>query len=289
MKVRSAHRHAEPPELVDTDELAQMLAEDAGPPYVDRRRQVRRTGRRGARVALAVAGVAAVAVAAGVAVSAVVDDSRPTAALTATPRGGGQGNGLVYCPPSVLWGDDVYFRADLADVVSPADRLGSGVIPDCNDATSAAEVTGTETTVFAVEGVPPSVAVTRAGDTQAAYIGRGYFTVLAGFPLRPDDAKPVDELAGCSETETVRFTGTARIFPPQQLDVRLAEASDTLGRAGGALVRNVRVDSSTVVRMTDAHGVPHIRDGAAVTVTAERCLSGDGRGRLVARLIEGRA
>lgn len=189
-----------------------------------------------------------------------------------------EASGPPACAARVTWNGTVYYGETFSSLPSATLMLGIGGRPTCRDFNGGEAGASSTVEVRRLIGVDPRVAVAVKGESEHAYLVRGYFVQLPSHPLHrslPPWQRSRSELKGCAATRPVEFAGTVRSITGAGIGV-------WRGRREAFLF----VDHFTRVRGLERNGLPYVAPGQRIAVDAIACLWPGGRLRkLVPRLV----
>ena len=179
------------------------------------------------------------------------------------------------CAATLTWRGTLYSGLWAPRGVEFGGRIGTGYVPDCPGPGEEPEPP-TPVTLLRVKGVRPAIAVATRHE-RSLYLAEGFIIESRRHPLHRAVFRrgSPNETRGWSCGPLFRRTGQVTSAPPFNLRV----AYRRTGRLGHFFVdAETRFDD----RLT-RFGVPYLRVGTNVRLTARRCTASGGRWKLVTR------
>jgi len=176
------------------------------------------------------------------------------------------------CAYSVRWNDVLYAgEATRFALPEPGRKLGEGALPWCGREGGACAPPEETVAVFALRGVPASVAIVDGASKDAILLAPGTFPELRDHPLH-------EAVYGLPSRPNHRSRGCARPFTlageVTRTDRLLWIEVDQAGGAGADLAgeeTQIALDASTRIEGFDVGGVATLRDGDVVSIVARMC------------------
>lgn len=174
------------------------------------------------------------------------------------------------CAPTLTWRGTVYHGGLSIRGIEFGPRVGTGLVPGC-PSPGETPAPSTRVRLVRIAGVLPALAVGVRRE-RSVYLAEGYVIESPRHPLhrRIFRRGSPSETRGWSCGAAFRRTGRVAHAPPGLLRIGRAQYFvDAETRFSGRVTR---------------HGVPYLRRGMRVGLTAIRCTASGGRSKLVARL-----